>query len=82
MSNQREDFLNNIRQNLQKAVTPGSEPEHPGSFEGYTFQADKPIDDLVKQFSAELKALDGQAHFAETVDDVVEIIQSILETQG
>jgi L-lactate dehydrogenase complex protein LldG len=75
----QEEFLNRIRNSLQHTLLPAASPEHPGSFEGYTFPADAPVDKLVEDFRRELEALSGHvytpADSGAAIDTVLEILR-------
>jgi L-lactate dehydrogenase complex protein LldG len=74
----REKFLNRIRQQLRQAVLPAASPEHPGSFQGYTFRADAPVEQLVEDFARELRALSGHVHLVRDQEEVGPVILEIL----
>ncbi len=76
----KDTFLSNIQNKLSQALLPDSAPEHPGSFQGYSFQVDAPTDDLVARFTTELEALAGHVYLADTVEVIVEHISMILES--
>ncbi len=76
MSDRREKFLSGIKDNLRHAVLPAAAPEHPGSFQGYSFETDAPVARLVENFTSELEALSGQVHL---VDSSAKIIPTILK---
>jgi L-lactate dehydrogenase complex protein LldG len=81
----RDTFLNTIKQNLQHAFVPEATPEHPGSFQGYSFNPNAPADEPALQFKQELEALAGHVHLLadieETVQKILEILQRHQTTQ-
>ena len=79
---QRAAFLNRIRSRLPQAELPEANPNHPGSFRGYTFAVDTPPADLVDRFTQELNALSGQVYPVKNSQDITEIIQQILHKHG
>jgi L-lactate dehydrogenase complex protein LldG len=78
MSANRERFLNRVQQNLQHALLPDASPEHPGAFQGYSFQADAPADKLLEQFTAELTTLTGQVHVLISRGQIISTILEIM----
>ncbi len=79
MSTHREQFLQNIRDNLARAMLPQATPAHPGSFKGYTYQADAPTERLIEDFTRELQALSGHVH---PVTNEPAVVTTILEILG
>ncbi|MCB0162896.1 MAG: lactate utilization protein [Anaerolineae bacterium] len=79
---QRDAFLNRLRSRLPQAELPQADPNHPGSFRGYTFAADTPPSDLVDRFTQELNTLSGQVYTVETEQAITEIVQQILQKHG
>ena len=75
----QEDFINNIRQKLRSAHLPAAEVEHPGSFTGYSWDANASTDALLEQFKTELTNLTGHVHVLDDVEETAEKILSILE---
>ena len=75
---ERVEFLNRIRNSLQHTLLPEASPEHPGSFEGYTFQADAPVEKLIEDFRQELETLSGHVYTPKDRAEVVPIILKIL----
>lgn len=78
MTTNREKFLNNIQTKLGHALLPEATPEHPGTFQGYSFQAGASQEALVKQFKQELEALSGHVHLLEDIEDTAQKILEIL----
>src|SRR6185436_1893187 len=79
MGPEREKFLARIKNSLRHSLLPASSPEHPGSFQGYTFQADAPVEKMVEDFARELRALSGHVHILEDAESVVAVILEILQ---
>lgn len=79
MSTSQKKFLSTIHHKLGQALLPQAAPEHPGSFQGYSFQAEAPVDALIADFTRELEALAGQVHL---VQDVEEVAQKVLDILG
>jgi L-lactate dehydrogenase complex protein LldG len=79
MGSEQEKFLNRIKNNLRHSLLPASSPEHPGSFQRYTFQVNAPIEKLVEDFARELRTLSGHVHIFEDAEGVVPIILEILQ---
>ncbi len=79
MSARREKFLSRIKDSLRHAVLPAAAPEHPGSFQDYSFETDAPAAGLIEGFTRELEALSGQVHL---LGSSAEIIPTILEILG
>jgi L-lactate dehydrogenase complex protein LldG len=75
---ERAEFLDRIRNSLRHTLLPAASPEHPGSFEGYTFQADAPVDQLIEDFSRELETLSGYVYTPKDRAEVFPIILKIL----
>ncbi|MCB0191152.1 MAG: lactate utilization protein [Anaerolineae bacterium] len=75
----RDKFLNRIRTNLADALLPAAEPQHPGSFQAYSFNTNQSIEALVERFEQELTALSGQVYRVEEAEGIAEIVLSILE---
>ncbi len=75
---ERAEFLDRIRNSLRHTLLPEASPQHPGSFEGYTFQADAPVDQLIEDFRRELEALSGHVYTPRDQAEVVPIILKIL----
>lgn len=82
MSATREKFLDKVRSNLPKALLPEARPDHPGSFQGYNFQADAPVEQLVERFTQELEALSGHVHILDDVEETVPKIAEIAQRHG
>ena len=78
MSTNREKFLHKISTDLRHSILPEATSEHPGAFQGYTFKADAPIDELVESFTRELEALAGHVHVLEDIEDTAQKILEIL----
>lgn len=74
----RDTFLNRIRAKLPYARLPEAEPEHPGSFQGYS-SVNVPLNELVERFQQELTALAGQVYIIEDGAEIPAIILSILQ---
>jgi L-lactate dehydrogenase complex protein LldG len=79
MSSEQEKFLNRIKTSLRHSLLPAASPEHPGSFQGYTFQANAPVEKLVEDFARELRTLSGHVHILEDAEGVVPVILEILQ---
>lgn len=77
--NNKDKFLNNIRNSLQHSFLPDGGPEHPGSFQGYSFQADAPTEQLVEQFKQELETLSGHVYITQSIEETASKILEILE---
>jgi L-lactate dehydrogenase complex protein LldG len=82
MNIEQEKFLNKLRDSLRHSLLPAAIPEHPGSFQGYSFQADAPLAKLVEDFSRELEALSGQVHRPGNSANIVPIILEILRSHN
>lgn len=80
MTTNREKFLNKIQTKLRHALLPEAGSEHPGSFQGYSFQADTPQEKLVEKFKQELEALSGHVHLLDDIEDTAQKILEILES--
>ena len=78
MSDNREQFLNRVQQSLQHALLPEASPEHPGSFQGYTFPTEASADELLERFTKELTALTGQVHVLISRGQIISTILDIL----
>lgn len=76
MTNNKEKLLNKIKNSVRRAVLPGIETAHPGSFQGYSYRPDAPTKTLVEQFRQELEKLSGYVYL---LDDVEETVPTILE---
>jgi L-lactate dehydrogenase complex protein LldG len=80
MSNERQRFLDRIRQKLPQALLPGASPGHPGSFQKYSYlQADLSPEGLVKRFTQELQTLSGHVHPLADIEQVIPVILEILQ---
>ena len=73
---ERARMRDTLRAAVGKALLPGAELTHPGSF----LPAAATVD-LVDRFRRELTALGGTVHEAQTVDDVVSIVQALAVSQ-
>ncbi|MBI1882221.1 MAG: lactate utilization protein [Chloroflexi bacterium] len=80
MSSDQEKFLTRIKNNLRHALLPEASPEHPGSFQVYTFQAGAPVEKMAEDFARELRALAGHVHILEDTEAVVAVILEILQS--
>lgn len=80
MNSEREKFLNRIKTSLRHTYLPAANSEHPGSFQGYTYQADAPAEQLVESFAQELQALSGHVHVAQDAESLVLVILKILQS--
>lgn len=76
---QREIFLNRVRTQLTNALLPDAALKHPGSFQGYSFKASVPLDELIERFKHELTALSGQVYSVEATEEISGIILAILQ---
>lgn len=79
MNSRRERFLNKINTNLPSSLLPEASPEHPGSFRGYSFQADAPVDRLITSFRQELEVLSGHVYVLDNIEDTARKILDILD---
>ena len=79
MGPDREKFLNRIKNSLRHSLLPAASAEHPGPFQGYTFQPDAPVETMVEDFARELRALSGHVHILEDAEGVVPVILEILQ---
>jgi L-lactate dehydrogenase complex protein LldG len=79
MSAEQEKFLNRLKNSLRHTHLPAASPEHPGAFQGYTFQADAPLERLIESFKQELEALSGYVHLLEDSESVISVILEILQ---
>jgi L-lactate dehydrogenase complex protein LldG len=82
MHSEQDKFLTRIKNSLQHTLLPAASPEHPGSFQGYTFQADAPVEALIENFARELRALSGHVHILEDAEAVVAVILEILQNHN
>ncbi len=82
MTTQRDQFLNNVRQQLQAAHLPDAVPEHPGLFTGNISPPDVSPDELLAQFTRELEALSGQVHVTETMQQTLGTVLAIVRQTG
>ncbi len=80
METSRENFLNKIKNSLHHSLLPQANAEHPGSFQGYRFQADAPTDKLIEDFTRELETLSGHVHVLEDAEEIAGKILEILES--
>ncbi len=80
VSSEREKFLNRIKTSLRNTLLPASSPNHPGSFQGYTYQADMPVEQLVESFARELQALSGHVHVVQDTESIVPVVLEILQS--
>lgn len=80
MALEREKFLSRIKDNLRHTLLPAASPEHPGSFQGYTFQPDSPVEQLIERFAQELGTLSGHVHRVQDSEEVVPLILQILQS--
>ncbi|HXV99672.1 MAG TPA: lactate utilization protein [Anaerolineae bacterium] len=71
--------MNRIKNSLRHAYLPAASSEHPGSFQGYTFQTDTPIEQMSQDFARELQALSGHVHILEDTESVAAVILEILK---
>lgn len=76
----RDKFLNKIKSSLPQSLLPEARPEHPGPFQGYSYNPNTPADELVNNFKQELEALSGHAHILEDIEEAADKILEILET--
>jgi L-lactate dehydrogenase complex protein LldG len=74
----REDFLNRLKNSLRQTYLPAATPEHPGSFQAYTYQADAPLAKMAEDFARELRALSGYVYLLQEIGAVLAIILEIL----
>ncbi len=81
MSIDREKLLHRIKDSLQHALLPDATPEHPGSFQSYTYQANAPVIKLIEDFSRELEALSGHVYVPANSAEAIPIILEILRKQ-
>lgn len=79
MSPSQENFLNRIKNSLSQAHLPAASPEHPGSFQDYTYQADTPAAQMAESFARELGALSGHVHILEDNASVSGKVLEILQ---
>lgn len=77
---EREKFLDRIRHNLPQALLPEANPEHPGSFAGYSFQTDVPLSKHIADFKEELESLSGHVHLPGDASQIPELILEILRS--
>jgi L-lactate dehydrogenase complex protein LldG len=75
----QEKFLNRIKNSLRYTYLPAANSEHPGSFQGYTFRTDTPVEQMAENFAQELRALSGHVHILEDTESVVAVILEILQ---
>jgi L-lactate dehydrogenase complex protein LldG len=69
-NSKRAGFLARIRSRLTQALVPEARSEHPGSFREYSFGTDTPTEVLVESFARELRALSGQVHILEDIEEI------------
>ncbi|GAB4461911.1 MAG: hypothetical protein Kow0031_40770 [Anaerolineae bacterium] len=76
----REQFLSRVRRQLAEARRHGHDAgaAHPGSFSGYSFAADASVEALLAQFTAELEALAGHIHPADSIEQATAAVLEIL----
>lgn len=75
----RENFLNRLKNSLRQTYLPAATPEHPGSFQGYSYQAHAPLAKMAGDFARELRALSGYVHLLDETESVLTIILEILQ---
>lgn len=79
MKNKRDEFLNRIKGKLPQALLPEARPDHPGSFQGYSYtQMDLSLEGLTQRFTQELQALSGHVYPLADIEQVIPTIQTIL----
>ena len=79
MSPNQEKFINNIKNRLQQRTLPGLRLDHPGSFQGYSFDPNASLETLTHSFKLELETLSGQVYQPRDIEEVVPIILEILQ---
>ncbi|GIK41941.1 MAG: hypothetical protein BroJett011_57740 [Chloroflexota bacterium] len=79
MNSDQQNFLNRIKDSLRHTHLPAATPEHPGSFQGYSYQANAPLAKMAEAFARELQALSGYVHLLEETEFVLPIIVEILQ---
>jgi L-lactate dehydrogenase complex protein LldG len=82
MTTAQEKFLKRIKSSLSWSLLPAAAPDHPGSFQNYSYQADAPLPDLIRAFTRELEALSGHVYVTGDTEEVIEIILQILAGHG
>jgi L-lactate dehydrogenase complex protein LldG len=78
MNSEQEKFLNRIKTSLRQAHLPAASPEHPGSFQGYSYRVGTPPEKMAEDFAGELRTLSGYVHILEDTEAVVSVILEIL----
>lgn len=78
MTTAQDKFLKRIKSSLSRSLLPAAAPDHPGSFRGYSYQADPPLPDLIRAFTRELEALSGHVYVSGDTEEVIGIILQIL----
>lgn len=78
MSTEREQFIRRVKNSLAHTLLPEASPEHPGAFQGYSFQAGVSADELVENFARELEALSGHVHLLPGVEEIIPRVLKIL----
>ncbi len=79
MSAEQEKFLNQIKSSLRHTLLPAASAEHPGLFQGYTFQIDASVEKMAEDFARELQALSGHVHILAETESVMAVILEILQ---
>jgi L-lactate dehydrogenase complex protein LldG len=79
VTTQRDTFLKRIKTGITDALLPEASAEHPGSFKGYTYQADALVAHMVESFTRELQALSGHVYVVADVENVTPTVLAILE---
>src|SRR5262245_55957911 len=80
MNDKRAEFLGRIRTKLPHSLLPQASPDHPGSFQGYSYlRADLSTEGLIKRFTQELEALSGHVHRLTDIEQVIPTILNILQ---
>ena len=80
MNSHREKLLRKIEASLEQMVLPGLGADHPGSFRGYTFRVDAPLETLLERFKQELEALSGHFHRIDDFDRLGPLILDLLQS--
>lgn len=78
MMTAQEKFLKRLKSSLSRSLLPAATPDHPGSFQNYSYQADTPLPELIQGFTHELEALSGHVYVSGDTEEVIEIILQIL----
>lgn len=79
MKDKRDQFLSRIKGKLPQALLPEAGPDHPGSFQGYSYpQMDLSPQGLTERFTQELQALSGHVYPLADIEQVIPTILTIL----